>query len=153
MTEYNHLKGLNPEEAKAFVTQYLSNLKQIDNDIRKTIEAIELWKGRKTLAEEKDRLDLLAGAQTELEHHQHKLASLKIARQELEKELAEIKEEMKEKSTESGRIMSPEETDFLLKKLEALGGDAERFRLNQSMKETEAELDLEELKRKMLDET
>ena len=33
MTEYNHLKGLSPEDAKAFVTQYLSNLKQIDNDM------------------------------------------------------------------------------------------------------------------------
>ena len=138
------LEGLSPEEARAYVTQFVASLR-ITRTAREGVEReLAEWKRRAALALERGdtRLAEEAVARAGTEHR--RLLELKREEHELDFKVVELKRRLGRLSAQPERSV---DTDALLEQLTSVVGEDAGTR--HAIAEAEAEAALEALKRRM----
>ena len=138
------IEGLGPREAYEYVLAFITTLKQAQMEIARVSEEARLWEGRVALARQRSDAVLAEQAQA-------RLSSILAKKAGLEAELADLTAKvsiLKEKLTRMRqRLMRTVDTDLLLAQLQMAVG--EKDVLSDSLKAEEANVKLEELKKKM----
>jgi len=138
------LDGLSVADARAYVAEFIAAKKQTERDRAAKEEELELWKKRTRLATEKGEVALARESLARAEEVHQEVSRLKREERSLDFKVTELKRRLK------GLEVQPEFTvnaGALLEQLEGIvGADHET---NDALKEAEAELALEELRRKM----
>ncbi len=140
------LEGLSKDEARRYVMSFVQSLQMTRKKRAEQEAEFEKWKSRTKLAADRGETELAKQALVRAEEVQTSLASLKREERELEFKVDELKRRL-------GNLQKqPELTvnaDALLEQLRSVVGDDQET--NEAIAETEAELALDELRRRMDD--
>lgn len=138
------LSNMDKKSAKEYVAALITTLKQTTAKRKEVEKEVELWEGRVTLAEEKERPDLRAQAAGLLEEKKDELHRLRS-------EEAAFKDELNSAKSQLRMIQNqPEFTidaDRLLAELEMVVGEVDET--GDHFREFEAEQALEKLRKEM----
>lgn len=88
------LRGLSPEAAKAYVSEFLTSLKLTDQELARLKEELVLWTRRVELAAQKAAADLESAARTKSGELTARLQQLEAERAELVANIQRMKEKL-----------------------------------------------------------
>lgn len=138
------LEGLSKDEARRYVMGFVQSLQMTRKQRAEQEAEFEKWKSRTKLAAERGETELARQALTRAEELQASIASVKREERELEFKVEELKRRLTNLQREPELSVN---ADALLEQLRAVAGEDQET--NEGIAETEAELALEELRRKM----
>jgi septation ring formation regulator EzrA len=138
------IEGLNPKDAVKYVLAFITTLKKTKADIVKLDEDIALWKRRVSLAQDKGETGLASQAQARVGELETKRATLQGEADDLTMKVSILKEKLLRMRKQVPRSV---DVDLLLAQLKMVVG--EKDDLSLKFKDEEANVKLEELKRKM----
>jgi len=138
------LEGLGPKEAQEYVLAFVTTLKQTEKDLARAGEEVATWTKRVALAESRGESSLAAQAKVRLAEEEGKKARREAELAELRMKVSILKEKLAKLRMMPTRTV---DTDLLLAQLEMITGRKDELSL--SLKEEEAKVKLEELKKKM----
>lgn len=142
------LEGLSKEDARRYVLSFLQSL-QVTRKQREEKEAeLATWKSRTKLAADRGETELARQALARAEEAQASFAKLRREERDLEFKVTELKRRLQNLQREPELSVN---ADALLDQLTGVVGDDQAT--NEAIAETEAELALEELRRKMEEES
>jgi len=137
------LDGLSEKDAAAYVAGFITTQKQAAADLASAEDELNLWKKRTALATERGETELARQSLARAEEAHLKVVKLRSEKNELDFKVTELKSRL-------SRIRrNPEFTvnaEALAEQLGDLVGDQETA---EAIRDAEAELALEELKKKM----
>ncbi len=145
--DYTNISGMDYNSAKQFVGQYIISLNRTRKQLEAKYAEYLRWKERAVLAGEKDRPDLQAQAVSKAEDLKFELETLRSEERQLEFEIAEMKRQL---AALKNSVIPSVDATALLEQLESVVG--EKDELAETFKKEEADIALEELKKKMLNE-
>ncbi len=138
------LEGLSVQDARTYVLRFVTALKQIEPQ-RATAQAdVERWRNRVQLAEENGRPELAAQAKLRLEEAAEKLQKLTHEQHELGFKVTELKRRLANLAEQPKMSV---DAQALAEQLESVVGTGHQT--DAQTEDLEAQLALEELKRKM----
>ena len=138
------LSGLTLEQARQYVLEFIRSLKETERQSAALQQELSVWEGRMTLAREKGRADLAAQAASRVEKVRGDLAPLLVEENDLRRKIALMKENLGRVHNQFDRSV---DTEQLLANLNLLVG--ERDETVDRIRDVEADLALDELKKKM----
>jgi phage shock protein A len=138
------LEGLSPTDAGEYVLAFITTLKQTEKDLVKATEDVELWRRRVALAQEKGEPALAAQAQARLSELEARQTSLQAEVLDLKQKVSILKEKLVKIRMMGTRTV---DVDLLLAQLQMIVGEKDTLAI--SFKEQEANVKLDELKKKM----
>ena len=138
------LDGLSPSEARAYVAQFIAARKQAERDRVAKEEELELWKKRVRLATEKGETQLARESLARAEEVHARLTGIRKEERELDFKVTELKRRLTELERRPELTVN---AGALLEQLEGIVGPDHETR--DALAEAEAEVALEELRRKM----
>jgi len=141
------LEGLSVAEAKAYVAEFITSLKTASQQREACENELDMWKKRVRLATEKGETDLARTALARAEETHAKLVTLKKEERELDFKVTELKRRLGNLRQQPQLTVNAE---ALLGQLESVVGTDHETR--DALTDAEAEVALEELRRKMADE-
>ena len=147
MREETDISDMEPQAAREYVLAYIQTLKETQLAITKVKEEAALWQNRIQLAQQQNRSDLKAAAETKKAELDAKLAMLTGEEQDLLDKVSVLKENLRRLK---GKFQYSIDTEQLLASMEMLVG--ERDTLKDKFKEQDAETELEKLKAKLQQE-
>jgi phage shock protein A len=142
--EDTDLEGLSPQDATEYVLAFITTLKKTEMDLARASEDVALWMRRVALAQDKGEAVLAAQAQARLAEMEAKKAQLEGEALDLKHKISVMKDKLVRIRMQVPRSVN---VDLLLAELQMLVG--EKDSLSLSLKDEEAKMKLEELKRKM----
>ncbi|MFP4115230.1 MAG: PspA/IM30 family protein [Spirochaetota bacterium] len=142
------LEGLSKEEARSYVAQFVQSLQLVRKQRAEKEADFERWKSRTRLAADRGDTELAKEALRRAEEVQSALAGIKREERELDFKVNELKRRLQNIHKEPEFTVN---ADALLEQLRSVVGEGHET--NEKIAETEAELALEELRKKMADET
>lgn len=145
--EETDLSGMDPRAAQDYVLAYIQTLKETQMAIKRQQEEIALWQNRIQLAQQQNRLDLKAAAETKKAELDAKLAALTAEEQDLLSKVSVLKENLRKLKNKFEYSIDAEQ---LLAELEMLVGEQDS--LKYKFKEQDAQAELEKLKAKIQQE-
>jgi phage shock protein A len=138
------LDGLSVADAKAYVAEFIAAKKQVERDRAAKEEELDLWKKRTRLATEKGEVTLARESLARAEEIHQEVSRLKREERSLDFKVTELKRRLKSMEEQPEFTVN---AGALLEQLEGVVGTDHETR--DALKEAEAELALEELRRKM----
>lgn len=141
------LGGMALEDAREYVISYITTLKKYRKDIAAAREELALWESRIKLAKSNDRPDLAVQAENRTDEIRGKLEFLSGEEAELARKVGTLKAQLQMVKNRPERRV---DADLLLAQLEQVAGKKDTTL--EDIKDTEASLALEELKKKMAGE-
>ena len=138
------LDGLSEHDAIAYVAGFISTQKQAAADLAAAEDELNLWKKRTALATERGETDLARQSLARAEEAHKKVVGLRSEKHDLDFRVSELKSRLKKLK---GRPEFTVNTQALSDQLEGIVGTDHET--THAIKEAEAELALEELKKKM----
>jgi phage shock protein A len=138
------LEGLSKEEARAYVAQFVQSLQMVRKDRAEKEAEFEKWKSRTRLAADRGETELAKEALRRAEEVQSTLPKLKREQAELEFKVTELKRRLQNLQRQPELTVN---ADALLDQLQTVVG--KDHPTNEAITEAEAEVALEELRRKM----
>jgi hypothetical protein len=141
------LGGMDRQTAAEYVLGFASTLKETQRARETAEQEKALWEGRVKLARSRNEELLATQAQMKVNEIEGKLATLKVEETELRRKVAFMKDELQRLKTKPELSLDPE---ALLAALEAVTGKPDTT--SRRIKETEADIELEKLKKKLQDE-
>jgi hypothetical protein len=141
------LGGMDRETAKEYVLAFITTLKETQHARENAEQEKILWKGRVELARSKNEELLATQAEMKVNEIDAKLSQLIGEEQELQRKVNFMKDEFQRLRAKHELTLDP---DALLAQLEMLTGKPDTT--TKKIRETEADMELEELKRKMQEE-
>ncbi|MFW5689672.1 MAG: PspA/IM30 family protein [Spirochaetota bacterium] len=141
------LEGLSKEEARSYVAQFVQSLQLVRKQRAEKEADFERWKSRTRLAADRGDTELAKEALRRAEEVQSALAGIKREERELDFKVNELKRRLQNIHKEPEFTVN---ADALLEQLRSVVGEGHET--NEKIAETEAELALEELRKKMADE-
>jgi len=138
------LEGLGPKEAQEYVLAFVTTLKQTEKDLARAGEEVAAWTKRVALAESRGESSLAAQAKVRLAEEEGRKAHREAELAELRMKVSILREKLAKLRMKPTRTV---DTDLLLAQLEMITGRKDELSL--SLKEEEAKVKLEELKKKM----
>ncbi len=138
------LEGLSKDEARRYVMGFVQSLQTTRKQRAKREAEFATWKSRTKLAAERGETELARQALARAEELQGSLAALKRDERELEFKVGELKRRLANVQQEPELSV---DADALLEQLRGVVGDDQETK--EALAETEAELALEELRRRM----
>jgi phage shock protein A len=145
--EYNIL-DLDPAEAKSYVVAVMATLKQTAAKRIQLERDLDLWRRRVDLAVEKGRNDLIDGAQRKVTELAEDVARLRAEEAEYTEGISRMRAQLR---TISNRPAMTVDVDLLTAQMDMLIGEQEKAQAEttEHLKQAQAEMDLEALKRRM----
>jgi hypothetical protein len=141
------IDDLSYEDAAAYVKSFLTSYKKTQAALEEKTQELNTWNERLTLAERNGRTDL----QEEAKHRLHLLIEEKTRladeTQALHRKIVVLKEKLEFKAKNAG-IPSGARAEQLLSDLQQLA-DVDEYKLNEALKDQQAEEDLAQLKAKL----
>ena len=141
------LEGLSVADARAYVAQFITSLKTAGQQREACENELDMWKKRVRLATEKGEGDLARTALARAEETHAKLVALKKEENELSFKVSELKRRL---SNLQEKPQLTVDAEALLNQLESVVGTDHETR--DAMVDAEAEIALDELRRKMAGE-
>jgi phage shock protein A len=138
------LGGMRLEDARNYVISYIAALNKYRRDIASSRGDLDLWEGRIKLAHTNDRPDLALQAENRADELRGKLVFLEGEEAELRRKVGTLKVQLKMLKNRPEKTV---DADLLLAQLEQVAGKKDTTL--EELKDTEATLALEELKKKM----
>jgi hypothetical protein len=138
------LEGLGPKEASEYVLAFITTLKKTEKDAQAAEDDIVLWTRRVALAQSRGDAALAGEAQKRLDEAVAKKTGLDAELLDLKAKVATLKEKLMRIRMTGGKLV---DADLLLAQLQMVVG--EKDQLADTMKKEEANLALDELKKKM----
>jgi len=138
------LEGLSKDEARRYVMGFVQSLQTTRKQRAEREAEFDTWKSRTKLAAERGETELARQALARAEELQGSLAALKRDERELEFKVGELKRRLANVQQEPELSV---DADALLEQLRGVVGDDQETK--EALAETEAELALEELRRRM----
>lgn len=138
------LEGLGPKEATEYVLAFITTLKQTEKDLTRIDEEMGIWTKRVALAESRGEAALAAQAKVRREEIQARKAARLAELSELRRKVSTLKDKLTRLRMMPTRSV---DTDLLLAQLEMVAGKKDE--LSVQLKEEEAKLNLDELKKRM----
>jgi hypothetical protein len=138
------LEGLSRAEARAYVADFIAARKQVEHDRAAKERDLALWKKRIRLATEKGETELARESLSRAEEVHAALVSLRKEERELDFKVTELKRRL------SGLEQKPEfsvDASALLEQMEGVVGTDHET--SSAIRDAEAELALEELRKKL----
>jgi phage shock protein A len=145
--DYTNISGMDYNSATQFIGQYIISLNQTRKQLEAKYTEYLRWKERAVLAAEKDRPDLQARAVSKAEDLKYELETLRAEERQLEFEIAEMKRQL---ANLKNSVIPTVDAAALLEQLESVVGKKDE--LAETFKKEEADIALEELKKKMQNE-
>jgi hypothetical protein len=143
------ISGMEYQDAADYVLSFVTTLKQTEKLVKEIEKESDLWKQRVTLAESQGKIDLAEGARKKLDEIETKRAKLNAEVIDLAGKCTELVQNLKKiKATGVKREI---DTDMLLAQFEVILGDKAKadYSLNKSVKDEEANAELQKLKERM----
>lgn len=137
------LDGLSEKDAAAYVAGFIASQKQAETDLNAAEEELTLWKKRTALATERGETDLARQSLARAEEAHQSVVKLRAEKRDLDFRVTELKSRLSRVKKQPEFSVNAE---ALSDQLAGIVGDHETA---ESVRQTEAELALEELKRKM----
>ena len=143
-----NLDGMEPQEARDFVLAFIQTLKEVRNKKAKVEDELELWTQRVKLAEESGKAELHRAAVAKVEEIRDELGHLDQEEEEYGGKVAALKTALKRLEAQFRFTI---DTELLIASLDMLVGEEEKSEgdLSDKLRAEQAQLDLEELKKKM----
>ena len=138
------LDGLSVADARAYVAEFITAKKRVERDRAVKEEELDLWKKRTRLATEKGEVDLARESLARAEEIHAEVSRLRQEEQSLDFKVTELKRRLKSLEEQPEYTVN---AGALLEQLEGVVGHDHETK--DALKEAEAELALEELRRKM----
>ena len=142
--EETDLSGLDPAEARQYVTAYIQSLKETERQRRKQEEELGLWRNRAKLASVQGQPDLAEQAASRAQEIQGQVDRLVAEERDLKTKVGILKEKLQG----VGHRFEPSvNSELLLAGIDLLAG--ERDETEERIRETEADAALDALKRRL----
>lgn len=138
------LSGMDVESAQEYVLGFITSLKQLQKQMAEQGQELKTWQDRVVFARERNRTDLIAGAEQRVREIQDKLTGLQAEEQELALKVKEMLQNLKK--LKAGFTFSID-ADKLLAELTMIVG--EKDEVAEKFKEEETLSELEKLKAKI----
>jgi phage shock protein A len=142
------LEGLSKDEARRYVMGFMQSLQLARRQRAEREAEFEKWKSRTKLAADRSETELARQALARAEELQTSVASLRSEERELEFKVEELKRRLSKLQREPELSV---DADALLEQLRTVVGDDQET--NEAIAETEAEIALDDLRRRMADES
>jgi phage shock protein A len=143
---------MEPEDARAYVLAFIQTLKEVLNRRESMAEELKRWQERIRLAESAGRMDLADAARRKEAEYREDLAGLDAEKEDLEAKVAVLKDNLRRLE---GQFRFTVDTEQLLAELNMLVGEETKAEtdLLQKFKDEQVSAELEELKKKLDEET
>ena len=141
------LRDMDGEAAREYVLRFIGSLKETRKQKEKYLEDLRLWQERVRTAQNAGRSDLLEAAERRVADLNEQVAGLTAEEEELASKVRRLKENLK---TAQHGFQRSIDADLLLANLQMLVG--EENGVEETFRDQEADLELEELKKKLRDE-
>ena len=138
------LEGLSPQEAAAYVAQFIASLGMARSEREKAEKDLAEWKRRTALASDRGELDLAREALGRAEETHRRLLDLRREENELDFKVTELKRRL---TNLRRRVETSVDAQALLEQLQAVAGPDRE--VDEAIARAEAETALEALRRKM----
>jgi hypothetical protein len=136
--------GMEPEAAKEYVLSFITTLKTTQRQKQALMQEKKLWQERVLLARNKQESELELKALKRLSEVQTKISTLEAEEKELEPKVAVLKEQLLK------LVHTPQmsvDAEGLLAQLQMLVGEPDKTA--EAFKQQEADIELENLKKKL----
>lgn len=142
-----HLSGMSLSQAKDYVVQHIATAKRIQSELNEVIQAIELWRKRVQLAQDKGIAELAQQAEDRLQEYTEKERSLQLELWDIEQQLPQMKQEL----TRMASFTPSVDAQQLLDQLEHLVGKDRivEDRISNKIENNKLDDELTALKQKM----
>ncbi len=141
------LGGMDRETAAEYVLAFITTLKETERARLQAEQSKALWEGRMGLARGKKEELLATQAEMKVNEIAAQVTQLKAEETELQRKVNFMKDELQRLRSKTELSLDPE---ALLSQLEAVTGPPDTTA--EKMKDTEADLELEQLKKKLQEE-
>jgi hypothetical protein len=138
------LSGMDAQGARGYVLDFIRSLKETERQRTAKEEELRLWYARVELAQKAGRSDLAAAARTRTERLLTDVESLRSEERDLRRKIGILKEQLRARERELSRSI---DSQALLAQLTMLTGETDHT--ERSIEEAAAELELDELKKKL----
>lgn len=148
MDQFVDLRGMSPEQAKAYIIAHITDLNLLKKRIEEMRADLDSWKSRAALASSRGIADLSAAAEAQAAKLAEALAPLLSEAEALKRDI----ETMKSQVPGLAARMRSVDPDLLLANLQMVTGesdDPERAGLEKGIKDAQADQSLAELKRSL----
>lgn len=151
-TDEYDIRRLDPQDAKQYIVAVMATLKQTSAKRIQLERDLDMWENRVKLAVESGRQDLVEGAQRRVDQIKEDINHLVGEEQEYSHGLARMKTQLK--ALQAQPQMSVD-VDLLTAQMDLMLGETEKAdsEAEEKFRQAEADWALDELKRKMQDES
>ena len=145
------IRELEPEDAKKYIIAVMATLKQTTAKRIQLERDLELWEKRVNLALENGRQELIEGAQRRVTQIQEDLGRLRAEEHEYSEGLSRMRSQLR--MIEAQPKLSVD-VDLLTAQMDMMLGEEEKAEseTKEKFREAEADIALEELKKRMQDD-
>ena len=144
MADQFDLSGMNEQEARSYVLEYLKALQEIRRQKKKKQDEFATWERRARLAKENERSDLQSEALARCRELADEFDSLSEQERSLQQDVDGLKRKL------ATHVETSVNTDALLQSIEGVVGDSHET--DRAVSNLEVEDELEALKQQVADE-